>query len=87
MILVEVLEELLGAEHLGDAHELVIVVVAVEEGLLAEDHGSQHAAQRPHVQRVVVHLVIHQQLGALPQHKTLKSSIFIQSSSLPSPLP
>jgi hypothetical protein len=56
LVLVQVLKELLCAEHLCDAHELVVVVVAVEEGLLPEDHGRQHAAQRPHVQRVAIHL-------------------------------
>ena len=35
---------------------LVVVVVAVEERLLPEDHAGQHAAQAPHVQTVVIHL-------------------------------
>lgn len=39
----------------GWAH-LVIVVVAMEKRLLAEDHAGQHAAQAPHVQAVVIHL-------------------------------
>mmetsp|Transcript_2849 Transcript_2849/g.8330 ORF Transcript_2849/g.8330 Transcript_2849/m.8330 type:complete len:231 (+) Transcript_2849:733-1425(+) len=36
--------------------------MAVEEGLLAEDHAGEHAAQGPHVQPVVVVLQVHQQL-------------------------
>lgn len=33
----EVGVELVGAEHLGDLDELIVVVVTVEEGLLSED--------------------------------------------------
>ena len=39
-----------------DSVYLVVVVVAVEERLLPEDHAGQHAAQAPHVQTVVIHL-------------------------------
>lgn len=35
---------------------LVIVIMAMEEGLLPEDHARQHTAQGPHVQTVVIHL-------------------------------
>ncbi len=51
--------------YLGDADQLVVVVVSVEEGLLLEDHTGEHASQRPEVQTVVVLLEVHQQLGAL----------------------
>jgi hypothetical protein len=34
----------------------------VEKGLLAEDHAREHAPERPHVQGVVVHLVVDEQL-------------------------
>ena len=42
----------------------------VKEGFFSEDHAGEHAAQTPHVQAVVVHLVVHQQLGTLeiPAH-------------------
>lgn len=30
--------------------------MAVEEGLLPEDHARQHTAQAPHIQTVVIHL-------------------------------
>ena len=50
---------------LGYPDQLVVVVVSVEEGLLPEDHGGEHTAEAPHVQAVVVHLVVHQQLRAL----------------------
>mmetsp|Transcript_9124 Transcript_9124/g.28278 ORF Transcript_9124/g.28278 Transcript_9124/m.28278 type:complete len:520 (-) Transcript_9124:64-1623(-) len=57
--------QLLGAQHLSDLNQLVVVVVPVEEWLLAENHAREHGAQRPHVQRVVVVLQVHQQLGPL----------------------
>ena len=64
-VLGEVGVELVGAENLGDSHQLIVVVVPVEEGLLAEDHAREHATQRPHVQRVIVILEVDQQLGTL----------------------
>ena len=41
--------------HLGDAHQLVAVVLAVKEGLLAEYHAGEHAAQalRPSIIHVI----------------------------------
>lgn len=35
---------------------LVIVVMTMEEGLLPEDHASQHTAKAPHIQAVIIHL-------------------------------
>ena len=63
MILINVGEELLCAEDLGDLHQLVIVVFALEEGLLLEDHASEHAPQRPNIETIIVHLQIYKQLG------------------------
>ena len=56
---------ILPSSYLTDLNELVIIIGSMEEGLLLEDHSSEHAAQRPHVQAVVVLLEVHQQLGAL----------------------
>ena len=80
LIFVQILVQLFSPEHLGNPHQLVVVIMPDEEDddrkyylcclpmkerLLPEDHRSQHAAQTPHVETVVVHLVVHQQLGAL----------------------
>ena len=65
LILVQILVELFSAEHLGYSDQLVVVVVTVKERLLPENHGGEHAAQGPHVQAVVVHLVVNKQLGSL----------------------
>lgn len=62
---IKVMEQLFGAKDLGDLHELVIVVVTVEEGLLPEDHSSEHAAQTPHVEGIVILLQIDEELGPL----------------------
>ena len=66
--------------YLSNPHKLVVVVVAVEERFFPiarqievdfkasfspEDHGGKHAAQTPHVQTVVIHLVVDQQLRTL----------------------
>jgi hypothetical protein len=37
-ILLEVSKQVIGAQHLGNLHQLVVVVVAVEKGLLPEYH-------------------------------------------------
>lgn len=52
MVRVQIVEQLLGAQNLGNLHELVVVVMAVEEGLLAEDHSGEYAAQTPHVEGI-----------------------------------
>ena len=49
-ILLEVSVELVCAQHLGNLHQLVVVVVSVEEGLLAEDHAREHTAETPQIQ-------------------------------------
>ena len=64
LVLVEVVEEIVGAENLCNLDELIRVAGAVEEGLLAEDHGGKHGAQTPHIQAVVIFLEIYQQLWA-----------------------
>ena len=63
-ILGQVRVQLIGAQHLRDAHELIVVVVPVEEGLLAEDHPREHAPEAPHVEGVVVILQIDEELRA-----------------------
>jgi len=65
IILVNVGVELVCAEYLGDLHELVVVVLALEEWLLLEDHAREHAAEGPDVQRVVIGLQVNEQLWAL----------------------
>lgn len=60
LVLIQVVEQLVSAENLCDLDKLVRVGVAVEERLLAEDHGGEHGAQTPHIQTVVVFLEIDQ---------------------------
>ena len=64
-------------QNARDLDQLVVVVVAVEEGLLAEDHRGQHAPQGPHVQRIVVHLVVDKKFRPLevPERGSLVLSI------------
>lgn len=65
VVLVQVLEQLLRSKNLGDLDQLIRVAVPVEERFLAEDHRGEHGTQRPHVQGVVVFLVVNEELGAL----------------------
>ena len=63
-VLVEVGVELLSAEDFGDLDKLVVVVTALEEGLALEDHTSEHAAEGPDIERVIVGLEVDEQLGS-----------------------
>mmetsp|Transcript_130136 Transcript_130136/g.417604 ORF Transcript_130136/g.417604 Transcript_130136/m.417604 type:complete len:293 (+) Transcript_130136:415-1293(+) len=65
VVLVQVLEETICAQHARDLHELVVVVAALEERLLTEDHACEHAAETPNVQGVVVQLKVHKEFGPL----------------------
>lgn len=65
LVLVEVIKQLIGAKDLSDLDQLVGVAAAMEEGLLAEDHGRKHGAETPHVEAVVIFLIVYQQLGTL----------------------
>ncbi len=58
LVLVEVVEEIVGTEDLGNLHQLVRVTVPVEEGFLAEDHGRKHSAKTPHIETVIVFLEV-----------------------------
>lgn len=58
LVLVKVVEQVLGTQDLCDLNELISVTAAVEEWLLPEDHGREHGAQGPHVERVVVLLEV-----------------------------
>merc|ERR1719509_540652 len=59
LVFVQVFVELLCSENLGYPDQLVVVVMTVEERLLPEDHTCQHTPKAPHIQAIVVHLVIH----------------------------
>mmetsp|Transcript_2371 Transcript_2371/g.6553 ORF Transcript_2371/g.6553 Transcript_2371/m.6553 type:complete len:237 (+) Transcript_2371:263-973(+) len=62
---VEVVEEFLRAQDLCDLDELIVVVMAVEEGFLSEDHSCEHASETPHVEGVVVLLQIDKEFRSL----------------------
>lgn len=76
LVLVEVLEELIGSQNLGDLDKLVGVALSVEEGLLAEDHGGKHGSETPHVETVVVFLEVDEQLGALEVSRCYTDVVF-----------
>ena len=64
IIFVQIIEQIFCPEDLCDLYQLVRVAVPVEEGLLSEDHRSEHGTEGPHVKGVVVLLEIDQKLGA-----------------------
>ena len=65
VVFVKVLKQLVGTEDLRNLHQLVGVALAMEERLFSKDHRCKHSPQRPHVQRIVVFLEVHQQLWSL----------------------
>lgn len=50
VVLLDIVEQVIGAKDLGNFHQLVVVVLALEERLFLENHAGEHAAQRPDVQ-------------------------------------
>ena len=54
LVFVDVAIQVLAPHHLRDLAQLVVVVLASEEGHAVEHDAHQHARQRPDVQRVVV---------------------------------
>ena len=66
LIGVQIIVQAIRPQHLGNLHELIVVVLAPEEGLsLAEHHPRKHHPNAPHVERVVVVLQIDKELGTL----------------------
>mmetsp|Transcript_14153 Transcript_14153/g.26511 ORF Transcript_14153/g.26511 Transcript_14153/m.26511 type:complete len:211 (+) Transcript_14153:202-834(+) len=65
IVLVQIGEQAICAKHASDFHKLVVIVLAVEERLLAEYHARQHAPQTPNVQGVIIQLQVDQKLGTL----------------------
>ena len=63
-ILIKIPKQFLCAQDLCDFHELVLVIPAMEERVFLENNPREHGPETPHVQRVVVEFVIHQQLRA-----------------------
>ena len=54
LVFVDVAVQVLAPHHLRDLAQLVVVVLASEEGHSVEHDAHQHAGQRPDVQGVVV---------------------------------
>jgi hypothetical protein len=50
VVFFNVLKEFVRAEDFGDFDELIVVIVAMEEGFFPENHGREHRSQRPHIQ-------------------------------------
>mmetsp|Transcript_30918 Transcript_30918/g.52835 ORF Transcript_30918/g.52835 Transcript_30918/m.52835 type:complete len:331 (+) Transcript_30918:505-1497(+) len=65
IICVQVVEQLLGPQHLGNLHQLIVIIMPMEEGFLSKNHPGEHAPQAPHIQRVIVLLQIDQQFRSL----------------------
>lgn len=65
LILVQVVEQVIGAQDLGYLDQLVAIRVAMEEGLFAKDHGREHRSETPHVQAIVVFLEVNQEFWTL----------------------
>jgi hypothetical protein len=65
VVRVQVVKEFFGAEKLGNLDQLVVIVVAVKEWLLAEDHAGKHTPQTPHVEAVIVLLQIDEEFRSL----------------------
>lgn len=61
IILLNIGEEFISSEDLGNLDQLIIVVFSLEERLLLKNHACKHTPQRPNIQRIVVNLQIDQE--------------------------
>ena len=64
IVLVQVVEQILRAQHFRNFDQLITIRIPMEERLFSENHAREHGSQRPHIQAVVVLLKVDQQLGA-----------------------
>mmetsp|Transcript_24785 Transcript_24785/g.44546 ORF Transcript_24785/g.44546 Transcript_24785/m.44546 type:complete len:298 (-) Transcript_24785:194-1087(-) len=62
---VQVMEQLLRPKNLGNFHQLIVVIMPMEEWLLPKNHPSKHTSQTPHIQGIIILLQIHQQFRPL----------------------
>lgn len=76
IVLVQIIEQVLGAQNFGNLHQLVRVGLAVEEWLLPEDHGRKHGTEAPHVETVIVLLEVHEQLWSLEVSRRHANVVF-----------
>ena len=77
LVLVQVLVQLLCPQHLRDPDQLIVVVMPMEKGFFSEYHGSQHATKGPHVQAVVIHLVVDQEFRTFEIPRRYPHVIFL----------
>ena len=69
-IFVEVRNEPVSAEDPRDLHELVVVVLAVEEGVFDEEHTRQLAAEAPYIEGEAVATHVDEQFRTLKRDAT-----------------
>ena len=65
IVLFNVSEKVISSKDFRNFHQLVVIVFALEEWLLLEDHTSEHASQGPYIEGVIISLEIDQQLRSL----------------------
>jgi hypothetical protein len=65
MIFLQIRIEFVRPENLQYFQQLIFVVYSLEEVFAAEDHGSEHAADGPHVKAVVIAFVTDEKFGGL----------------------
>jgi len=51
-------EEVVSAKNFGNFDQLIVIVLALEERFLLEDHAGEHTAKGPDIKGVVVHLEV-----------------------------
>lgn len=65
IVLVQIIEQILRPQHLGNLDQLIAIAIPMEERLFPEYHAREHSPQTPHIETVIVLLEIHEQLGSL----------------------
>jgi len=48
-VLLNVCEQIISSQNLGNLYKLIVVILTLEEWLFLENHAGKHASQRPNI--------------------------------------
>lgn len=65
VVLVKVVKQIVCSKDFGNFDKLVRIAATVEKRFFSKYHGGKHGSKRPHVQGIVVHLEVNEELRAL----------------------
>ena len=77
LVLSNIVIKIIRSHDLGNANQLVIVIGALKERVHSEEHPCESASETPNVKRVVIELVVDQELWALVVARSNSHIVFL----------